>query len=405
MALMQLEEHQATAFKWRTPATWPVLMLGFRALFLLAGIFAVVSVSIWAFILNGGLVWTHPYPATYWHAHEMLFGFAGAVVAGFLLTAAKNWTQRQTLHGASLLLLCGIWLAARLSFFVPHSSLLFTLLLQLGFWLMVLVNLTKVILDANSNNNRVFIFALGILCSCNTVFLLLLHSQQFQLVSAISQASLVAYMLLIGVVGGRVIPFFIARGLQQPQKPRTPKLDRVIFYLAVINVVAYVVHASQQTSYFLSTTLFILGLFHCVRAMYWFDYKLFSIPLLWSLYLSYCAISVGLLLNAYNISFAPEHLRSHLHLVAITGMGLMILAMMARVTLGHTGRRLQIGTLTTLAFICIATSGLIRALLIHFMNPHLAWLSSAVAWIIGFMLFLISFAPMLMQKRIDGRMG
>ncbi|MEK0160115.1 NnrS family protein [Pseudoalteromonas piscicida] len=405
MSLIQLEEPSPKAVCWYTPSTWPVLMLGFRALFLLAALFAVVSISVWALLLTGNVVWRNDYPATYWHAHEMLFGFGGAVVAGFLLTAAKNWTQRQTLHGGALLSLCIIWCAARLSFFVANSSVIITLLLQLGFWLIVLVNLTTVIVDAKSKNNRVFIFAVSMLCGCNIVFLILLHNLHFLLLSATSQATLIAYMLLIGVVGGRVIPFFIARGLQQAQKPHTPRLDRAIFYLAIICVFTYILQFTIPNTHYLSAALLFLGLLHSIRAIYWFNSKLFTVPLLWSLYLSYCAIAVGLILSAYNNTFAPEHLRSHLHLVAINGMGLMILAMMTRVTLGHTGRLLQVGTTTTLAFIFIAISGLIRAFLIHFINPHNAWLLSAVAWVFGFLLFFITFAPMLIQKRVDGRIG
>ena len=141
--------------------------------------------------------------------------------------------------------------------------------------------------------------------------------------------------------------------------------------------------------FILSTVLAILALLHLKRACDWFNRKLIKVPLLWSLYLSYLTVALGLLLLAYSNSWASEHVKSHLHLVAITGMGLMILAMMSRVTLGHTGRALETGFVTTVAYSCIATSGLLRALLGHFISPHLSWLLSALIWVLGLPYFFI----------------
>ncbi|WP_419147649.1 NnrS family protein [Pseudoalteromonas 'SMAR'] len=405
MSLLQLQEPNRRVFQWRSISTWPLFMLAFRPLFLLAASLSVVSISVWALILTGNISWHAPYPATFWHVHEMLFGVVAAVVAGFLLTAAKNWTQQQTLNGKALLLLCCVWLAARLSFFINDLGLTFTLGLQMLFWLLVIINLSHVIITAQSRHNRVFIFITALLCSCNALFLILLRSQDYQLVSDIAQSSLMAYLLLIGVVGGRVIPFFIARGTNTPQAPRSLRLDRSIFIVALAALPSYLWQMKGAPHFILSTVLAILALLHLKRACDWFNRKLIKVPLLWSLYLSYLTVALGLLLLAYSNSWASEHVKSHLHLVAITGMGLMILAMMSRVTLGHTGRALETGFVTTVAYSCIATSGLLRALLGHFISPHLSWLLSALVWVLGFALFLYTYAPMLLQKRIDGHVG
>ena len=124
MSLLQLQEPNRRVFQWRSISTWPLFMLAFRPLFLLAASLSVVSISVWTLILTGNISWHAPYPATFWHVHEMLFGVVAAVVAGFLLTAAKNWTQQQTLNGKALLLLCCVWLAARLSFFINDLGLI-----------------------------------------------------------------------------------------------------------------------------------------------------------------------------------------------------------------------------------------------------------------------------------------
>ncbi|USD30941.1 NnrS family protein [Pseudoalteromonas sp. SCSIO 43201] len=405
MPLLQPQDPTAIQFRWHKLTTWPLLMLGFRPLFMLAGLSAVLSISVWIFILNGQLEWHHKYPAIYWHAHEMLFGFAGAVVAGFLLTAAQNWTQKATLNGAALLSLCGIWLAARLSFFIPQSSVTLTLLLQATFWLLLLTNLSSVIITARSKNNRVFIFYVGVIGCCNIAFLTALNNGDFLQVGLLSQSSLIAYMLLIGVVSGRVIPFFIARGLQKDQKPAIRKVDRAIFYLAILCVCISPLQSSFLHAHYLNGCLLILGCLHLVRAVYWFDIRLVKVPLLWSLYVSYFAIAAGLLLCAYNRIYHLAFWRDHLHLVAISGMSLMILSMMARVTLGHTGRSLTTHLSTTIAFTCIVAAGISRAFLIHFTSPHNAWLISALMWVFGFFLFLITFSPMLLKQRLDGRQG
>ncbi|CAM4200882.1 NnrS family protein [Pseudoalteromonas byunsanensis] len=394
-----------TEYKWYQIQHWPLLMLAFRPMFLCAAIWSVLSIALWAAMLAGVLSWRADTPATLWHAHEMIFAFAGAVATGFLLTAAQNWTNVPSVSGYKLGLLVVIWCLTRAIFFVQPNLVWLVLMGQLAFWLAAIAYLSTMLLRAKSKNNYIFIFILAALCTFNSLFLLLIEQGDFALARSFSQLAVLMFMLLIGVIGGRVIPFFTARGLALDTQVRTPKLDRLLLWISLFGVAGFVLSDVFKLSLNPGYLLGLAALLHLTRSVLWFKRKVLSVPLLWSLHLGYALGAIGLLLLAVSFFNPIIAFTDALHLITLGGIGLLIIAMMARVSLGHTGRPLQVRRSISIAFIAVALAAICRAFLPSLINPHLAWLYSAALWCAGFTLFVRYYFTVLTQKRVDGRRG
>ncbi|KAF7781683.1 hypothetical protein PRUB_b0990 [Pseudoalteromonas rubra] len=405
MALLNLEEPMSDTAKWYQLQHAPLLMLAFRPLFLLGSLWACIAMLLWFAILNGNLSWSNSFPATLWHAHEMLFGFASAIAIGFLFTAAKNWTGVSTLNGWPLLGLCMIWISARIVAFSAAQPLLWLIILQGAFWLIAICHFSWVVLQVHNSKNYLFVPVLAMLATLNLVFIVMLSQHAFELAGLLSQMAVLGFTLLISILGGRVVPFFISRGLGLPQQQRTPKLDKLLMLVSVAGICGFFAHHFFQLTVVPGYLLILAGLLHLTRAVMWFQYRIFTVPLLWSLYLAYLMMALGLVGFGAAYFSSSWHAKDALHLITVGGMGMMILAMMSRVALGHTARPLTPHPLMSVAFLLIALSALIRSLLGEHIGPHMAWQLSALIWSAGFALFVFIYGPMLMRKRADGRRG
>lgn len=422
----------------------PVLLrMAFRPFFLLAGCWAVLAIGLWLAQLAGIWHGNRLLPPTLWHAHEMLFGFGALVAAGFLLTAAQNWTARPGLQGRWLLASALLWLSARLLALCASGSLGFWSLFgcQLGWWISVLWALSRQLIPAQSRNNYVFLPLLTLMAMLNLTVLLLSNIQP-QLAGLLCQSVVLLFCLLMGIVGGRVIPFFTARTTSTEQA-KTPRLDRVLFWLTCVgigvfisNSIVLVVADSTNTMGLAlrvagATLLLSTGLLHLLRLGFWSHWQVLRHPLLWSLHGSYFAMALGVLLLgllllcnalvASDLIRAPLHVpnamtlqKDILHLLAISAMAGMMLAMMARVSLGHTGRPLVTKRLMSLAFAALLAAGLVRstATVAAFLlptpfviTPPQLWLTSGLLWLGTFSLFVRCYWPVLTQARLDGKPG
>ena len=169
---------------------WPLWMLAFRPYFLAGGLLAFLSIGYWLLILTGYASWHLTMPATLWHAHEMLFGFAGVVAVGFLLTAAQTWTGVESISGKALMLLTFVWISARLAFFIKladfaNANLWLVTVLQLAWWLGAITALANMLITARSKNNYPFLVISSVLCALNTLYLLLVLNNNMQLALAV----------------------------------------------------------------------------------------------------------------------------------------------------------------------------------------------------------------------------
>ncbi|KAF7764341.1 hypothetical protein PCIT_b0315 [Pseudoalteromonas citrea] len=405
MRPINLEEPVLAQYKWYQIAQWPVFMMPFRPFFLLASVWSIIAIIVWAMVLSGHFQWQATFPATLWHAHEMIFAFTSAIAVGFLLTAAQTWTSIPTLSGAKLMALVLIWAATRIIFVMQPQYLPAVILGQLAFWLASIGCLSNMLIGAKSKKNYLFIAILTALCVFNLLFLVLSSQGQFASARTFSQLAVLGFMLLIGIVGGRVIPFFTARGLTLAHQVHTPRLDKALLVFSVLGMCGFAL--SQLFNVALNPGyLIVLGAtIHLLRSGLWFDLNIRHVPLLWSLHLGYLLAAIGLLFCGLSFFLPVINFTDALHLITLGGIGLTILAMIARVSLGHTGRALNVSHAMSVAFMLLACGAAIRAFLPYFIGPPLAWLCSAVLWAAAFILFSISYFSVLTQKRVDGRRG
>ncbi|MBI1424924.1 MAG: NnrS family protein [Gammaproteobacteria bacterium] len=400
MALLQIDN------KARTDNSLPVLRLGFRPFFLLAGGAAVVLLTYWLHLLNGGETPTG-YGGVNWHAHEMLFGFAVAVIAGFLLTAAKNWTNLQTLHGPWLAGLALLWLAARLAPLLMLPQWLIALI-DLSFLPVLALVLLPPLLRSKQHQQLIFVVILVALFAANLLFHLGYLHPAWQTTGLGIQLAWMTIVLLIVIMGGRVIPFFIERGTGALKKVRQ---SRVIDIAGMVTLLAWMVAALIAPAHVTVAYLAVLaGSVQLLRWWGWHLRALWRVPMLWILYLGYAWIPLGLFLYADAV-FAGGPTSIALHAFTAGTIGMLTVGMMSRVSLGHTGREIAAGPLLITAFVLVTLGSVLRVfgplLLMRVIEMKYVTMvtSAGVLWALGFLLFLILYLPILMQPRVDGRPG
>ncbi len=396
MSLLTLEERRAPALK-----GWVPFALGFRPFFLGAGIAALLLMALWLLWLWGVLAtpaWD--YPPLLWHAHEMLFGFGAAVIAGFLLTAARNWTGLPTPQGIPLALLFGLWFLGRVAFLLPGLPPALVLALDLAFLPAVAVVLAGPILRARQARNYAFPVILGAL----TVAAALMDLQMLGYTQATAAAgtTLAVYLIVLMMVmmGGRVIPFFTDARLGG--KARRWQAVEGLAPASVAAVAGGVLLAPHS----LYTTLAAAAAaaINLLRLAGWQRRALWRVPLLWVLHLGYAWIVLGFALTALVAAGkAPASLA--LHAYTVGAIGGLTLGMMARVSLGHTGRPLAPARIMTAAFAAINAAALLRVVLPLLWPAHYstALLMGGLAWLLAFAVFLAVYFPILLRPRLDGK--
>lgn len=387
-------------------SAYSLFALAFRPFFLFGACWALLAISIWALWFSGLMSFQFGFPAALWHAHEMLFGFGAVVAVGFLLTAAQNWTGLPSLSGKPLLLLTLLWLTARFSLlFAQYTPLLWLFLVaQLLWWTGAIYSLASLLIRAKSKNNYLFIPLLSVMALLNTIFIYAAATERFASASHLSHSMVLLFSILMGIVGGRVIPFFTARALGLEQN-KTPLLDKWLLSLSAFGTVWFITDFFVQLPLKAGWLILLVGSLHLLRLSFWTPWKIWAAPLLWSLQLAYLALALGLILLGISDLTQLLVFKDVLHLLSISAMAGMILAMMARVSLGHTGRVLQVGKMITLAFALLLLAGPVRILASLAGFPLLLWQVSALLWLCAFAIFLWFYWPVLIQPRADGRPG
>jgi len=377
-----------------------LLDLGFRPFFLGGLALGLVSMLLWTLQYQLGWnlpVWPSPGLA---HAHELVFGYSFAVAAGFLLTAIHNWTNLWTLHGMPLLLLVASWLLARLLWLSGAQQWWPAAALDLLFALSLVLACSWPLLRARQWYQLWLILILLLIGSANAAFYL--HPQQEW---AAVHAGLFGILLLIFVMARRVVPFFIERAVEgNPRLPNRPRVDLMILLLYLAFAVLSVGQSWPQLTGLLSLLLVTLLTW---RLLDWHHPGIWSRPLLWVLWLGLAWINFGFLLTGL-ASWLPVSPLLALHAWTVGGVGLMTLGMIARVSLGHTGRSVFAPpAVVTPVFLAILVAAVARVLLPWLLPQwYGAWvLAAQLAWMLGFALLLWHYAPMLVRPRLDGRRG
>ncbi len=388
----------------RSPA-W--LRLGFRPFFLAAGGFAVSAMLVWFAAYERG--WSLPFAglgAVRWHAHEMIFGYSMAVVAGFLLTAVRNWTGIQTLRGVPLLSVFGFWLLARLLLLLGNQRYLFAAAsFDLLFGAALVAAISVPIVRRKLWNNLAIVAKVALLVVSNLVFYLGAAGTLEQGVYWGLYSGLYLLVALVFTLSRRVLPFFIERGVDEKIELYNNKwIDIASLVLFVAFWIAELTRPNGPWVALLAGLLLVL---HLVRLLGWYNAGIWKKPLLWILYLAYAAMVAGFALKSgvYLFGFSPF---LALHAFAVGGIGMMTLGMMTRVALGHTGRNVfEPPPVLKLVFALLLAALLARVLLPLLVQAHYAvWIGlSQWLWIGAFTVYFLVYFPILTRPRIDGQDG
>lgn len=398
MALLPVEDLQK-----RPPLTgWAPFALGFRPFFLAAGLYAVVLMALWLLALRRGVYLGELSPLV-WHGHEMVFGFAVSVIAGFLLTAAQNWTGIRTPSGRPLAALFLLWLAGRVSFLVPGIPPGLVAAIDLSFLPVLALALARPILRAKQLHNYPFPVMLLALTAANA----LVHGEALGWTSATAKPGLylAVYVIvtMIVVMGGRVIPSFTDNKLQTRAR-RWKAIERLAPVATLAALIAALIAPVSNVTALLAAGA---ATVHAIRLAGWYTSRYWSVPLLWILHLGYAWVALGFALLALSAAGLGATAVSALHAFTAGSIGSLTLGMMARVSLGHTGRLLEPAPVMLRAFVLVNLAALFRAvlpLLIPGVYPQLM-ATAALAWIAAFGLFVLVYAPILLRPRVDGKPG
>ena len=379
-----------------------LLALGFRPFFLAAGLSAFLSMLLWLAMLRGLLPSNAYYSGTTWHAHELLFGYTVAVIAGFLLTATRNWTGMQTAQGAELGGLVLLWLAGRIAPFLPLPFAVIALI-DLAFLPALAFSLFRPLWSGPNPVNRVFI---GLMAAMTVASLLVhLHALGINMDTALAGDKMMLDLVILTllIVSGRVMPFFTQGGIGG-SKPKTRKwVESLTFGLMCLYVV---VDPLLQWSQVTGGVALALATVQAIRLAGWYDRRVWSIPILAVLYTGYLWLVFGFLLSGLaNLGLVAPF--PALHALTVGAVAVITQGMMARVALGHTGREMRSAPLTNTAFIMLNAAALVRVLLPLLLPAHYAlWLDlSGGLWLLSFGLFLWVYGPILVTPRVDGRPG
>ena len=400
MSFIHLVEPQCT------PGLWAILALGFRPFFLLAALFAATAAPTWILIYQGLLDPVSYLAPTVWHAHEMIFGFAIAVVAGFLLTAASNWTGRRTAAGPGLAALAALWIAGRLAM-VAGAGLPAWLVagVDVAFLPILAVVLARPILAAGNRRNVIFPIVLLVLGAVN----LSIHLGSLSAIawdpSSGLRVAIDLILLMIGVLGGRVIPSFTKNALPQARVSPCPKASM----LALASLAALAIaDAASGTSGVTGALALLAGAMNALRMRGWGTLSTGRHPILWILHVGYGWMAAGLLLRGVADLSGVIPMDASMHALTLGAIGCMILGMMSRVALGHTGRAISPARLTIVAYWLVNAAALLRVLFAIIPDDmiRLAALSaSGCLWSLAFLCFFIVYLPILSRPRADGRPG
>ena len=380
--------------------------LGFRPFFLGASIFSVVSVFLWMGVFVFQLPLQFKEINMYqWHAHEMVYGYSVAVIAGFLLTAVKNWTGEQTLYGPGLCGLFLLWAIARILFLFGTSFIFIAAFFDMLFMLCLIAAIAYPIVKTRQWRQTGILAKLILLTLGNGLFYLGAAGLIEQGIYWGIYGGLLLIIGLILTLGRRVIPFFLEGGVGYPGHLVNYKwIDRLSLVLLLAFFIFFVFIGNRQISAYISLALFLIT---TIRLFGWHTPGIWKKPLLWSLFISFIFIDIGFLLFAVS-DLLNQPIMLAFHAFSYGGIGIVTLAMMSRVSLGHTGRNIQSPpAVLTLSFVLLVLGGLCRVFLpIIDMNHYVTWiLLSQIFWSVAYLIFVIAYARILIKPRIDGQFG
>lgn len=397
-----------------TQPSQPVLLeYGFRPFFLGAGVQAVAAMAAWLAWIGWNAISVAPVtitiiaPVHAWHAHEMIFGYGLAVVAGFLLTAVPNWTGRRPVSGMPLAVLFGLWIAARLaSWSSAYLPPILAAIPELSFIVFLTALVGQALLSGWSKRNLVFLPVLAAFFAAAALY----HLELAGVADIGFEVGLVlgfdALLVLITVIGGRIVPAFTTNALRRGGGQKLPRPSGRRDVVAILAVVVLAISDLAAPGSTLSGWAAIAaGAAGALRMVGWRTGRVLDSPILWILHLGYAWLVAGFVLKGLALLTGSFSEVAAFHALGIGAVGSMTLGVMTRAALGHTGRVLQASRPVTIAYILVSAAAVIRII-----GPVLApskfapaMLASGALWTAAFLIFVTVYWPILTRPRISAR--
>ncbi|MDJ0748132.1 MAG: NnrS family protein [Woeseiaceae bacterium] len=385
-----------------------VFAYGFRPFFLLAGLYAAGSMAAWIWLFPSGAKPIAALPAPLWHGHEMVFGFVAAAIAGFLLTAVPSWTGQRGFAGRSLVLLTVLWLVGRVAFAIGDAlPVELLVVLELLFVPGILVVLTPSIMRS-SNRNWPLLVVLFLFWCGDVVFSYAIDSGRVELASTALRGSLNLVLVLITIIGGRIVPAFTGNALRAQGAVITMRSSRPLEFVVITSTLGYVVaDVAAPSGNIAGLAAAAAALAHVLRLSGWHGLRSWREPIVWILHAAYAWLPVGLALKAAYVFTGASWAVHWQHALGAGAAATMIMAVMTRASLGHTGRPLRVSRLVVLAYLLLLASALLRV----FGAPLLqlqyasAVTTAGTLWVLAFLLYSHVYVPILIRPRADGKPG
>ena len=378
-----------------------VLLYAFRVMFLAAGAWAIIAVALWLAMFFGYVQLPTRFDPLSWHIHEMLFGFVMAAVAGFLLTAIPNWTGRLPVRGVRLAMLAGIWLLGRLACLASTAMPAWlAIAIDLAFPAALLLVAAREIVASRNWRNLLMTIPLAVLVIAD--LLMHLESAGAAVPDGLGwRLGVAAPIVLIAVIGGRIIPSFTRNWLVKRQSRHLPcAVSRFDALCLGALAIAFILWALLPGHPLTGALLIGAALLHAARLSRWAGFATWREPLLFILHAAYGWVVAGTALLGLSIFDIGVPSSSAIHALTAGAIAVMILAVMPRVTLGHTGRTLGANPATLAAFMLINGAAITRVCASWDVAHYVPLLLIAGGlWILAFALFELTYGPMLLAPR------
>ena len=380
----------------------PVLSMGFRPFFLASALGALILVPLWLLVWYGHVALGGPFIPTDWHIHEMVWGFGAAAIAGFLFTAVPNWTGRMPTQGTPLLLLLALWTLGRLA---VAGALglppLRVLAVDAAFLLAVAAMIGREIVSGRNWRNLMVLVPVILLLLANVTFHL--ETRAWGSAEVGRRLGLSVVVFLITLIGGRIIPSFTRNWLVQQGTSRLPApADRFDMACLLVGGAALLLWSLSPNAA-TGTALIVAAGLHAGRLARWQGLSTRRSAILLMLHVAYAFVPLGMLATGL-AGWGLLPLAAGMHLLGVGAMGGMVLAVMMRATMGHTGRALAAGPALAWAFALMVGAAVLRAVLPELPLLGLSGLTGAGAlWALAFALFIFRVGPWLFQPRMAPR--
>lgn len=381
------------------PKAFALFELAFRPFFLLGSAFALLAMIPWVLSLHG--VMAKPQFSTWWHAHEMIFGFALAIILGFLLTAAQTWTGVASVRGAWLAGLVGLWLTPRIGLALwPDVPIMLWAILDLSCLMGAWAILARMIFKVKQWRNAPFLALLLLFALLNGASYYSQATAQLALATRIHYASVGVIAVVLNLMGGRVIPAFTQNATKFGRQPESPWLLRLSNLGLLLMALSWLMDWTVGFRVVAGFTALVL--FYRFHGWGWFATR--RNPLLWSLHLSFVCLPMACALWALGYPSSGA-----LHVLTVGAIAGLILAMISRVSLGHTARLLQAPRALPSAYALMFVAALLRGLAAWttlWPQAYLPLIDAAVlCWLVALLIFLWQYSLILLRPRLDGKRG